>query len=384
MVWVHGLSGGTVAGVFGLPYNHDTACAGPHSAPRSSRFDVDEGRYDRRARPPRASQDRNRAWAGGVLIAGAFPGKRGMMNVILAKPRGFCAGVERAIKCVEQALDRYGRPVYVLNDIVHNKAVVDRLHRKGAVFVKDVDEVPKGAHLLFSAHGVGPERQAQAKNLDLEVIDATCPLVEKVHHEARRFAAKDFTIILIGEAGHDETVGTMGWAPGHIRLIISKEDVDALEVPDDAKVAYITQTTLSVEDCREVIDALEKRFPAIQGPPTADICYATSNRQDAVRALVQRADLVLVVGDRESANSTRLSEIAAQYGKPSYLIGNASQIDAKWLLGVENLLLTSGASVPESLVQEVVEYLKLKGPCHVEESQLVEESVHFRLPSAIA
>lgn len=306
------------------------------------------------------------------------------MKILLAKPRGFCAGVDRAIVCVEKALERYGPPVYVLNDIVHNKAVVDELRAKGAVFVKDLGDVPPGAHLLFSAHGVGPERWSHAKDLHLDVIDATCPLVEKVHFEARRFASRDFTIILIGEEGHDETVGTMGWAPEHIRLVKSKDEVADLEVPNEEKMAYITQTTLSVEDCQEVIDALRERFPKIQGPPKADICYATSNRQAAVRALAPEADLVLVVGDRESANSTRLSEIAAEYGKPSYLISTAAMIEASWLDGVETVLITSGASVPERLVQEVIESLSRFGPCEVEETELVHEDVHFRLPATIS
>jgi len=292
--------------------------------------------------------------------------------------------VDRAIVCVEKALERHGAPVYVLNDIVHNKAVVDELRAKGAVFVKDLNDVPPGAHLLFSAHGVGPDRWDHAKNLNLEVVDATCPLVEKVHFEARRFASKDFTIILIGEEGHDETVGTMGWAPEHIKLVISKEEVPDLEVVDESKLAYITQTTLSVDDCQEVIDALRERFPLIQGPPKADICYATSNRQAAVRALAPQVDLVLVVGDRESANSTRLSEIAAEYGKPSYLIGNYQQIQDVWLDGVETILITSGASVPERLVQEVIDFIGQRGPCEVEEAELVHEDVHFRLPAAIS
>ncbi len=305
------------------------------------------------------------------------------MKIILAKPRGFCAGVERAIKCVEQALERYGAPVYVLNDIVHNSAVVDRLRAKGAVFVKDMDAVPEGAHLLFSAHGVGPNRWDKAQRLNLEAVDATCPLVEKVHHEARRFASKDFTIILIGEDGHDETVGTMGWAPEHIKLVITKEDVEALEVPDENKIAYITQTTLSVNDCQQIIDLLRDRFPNIDGPPKADICYATSNRQDAVRAMAPEADLVLVVGDRESANSTRLAEIAAEYGKPSYLISHAGIINDAWLDGVETLLLTSGASAPDSLVQEVIDYLSTRMHCDVVEREMAVENVHFRLPSVI-
>jgi 4-hydroxy-3-methylbut-2-enyl diphosphate reductase len=243
--------------------------------------------------------------------------------------------------------------------------------------------VPEGALLLFSAHGVGPERWDHAKRLNLEVIDATCPLVEKVHYEARQFASKDFTIILVGEEGHDETVGTMGWAPEHIRLVMSEDDVARLQVPDEDKVAYITQTTLSVDDCEVVIDALRKRFPKIQGPPKADICYATSNRQAAVRALAPEVDVVLVVGDRESANSTRLSEIAAEYGKPSYLISSAARIRDEWLEGAETVLVTSGASVPEGLVQEVIDYLGRLGPCEVDEVELVHEDVHFRLPASI-
>lgn len=306
------------------------------------------------------------------------------MKIILAKPRGFCAGVERAIICVERALERYGPPVYVLNDIVHNKVVVDDLRERGAVFVKDLSDVPAGAHLLFSAHGVGPERWEEAKDLKLEVVDATCPLVEKVHFEARNFASKGYTIILVGEEGHDETVGTMGWVPEHIKLVMKTADVAKLEVPDEKKMAYITQTTLSVEDCREVIDVLKERFPDIKGPPTADICYATSNRQAAIRALAPEADIVLVVGDCESANSTRLSEIAAEYGKPSYLIGSSAMIQESWLEGVETVVITSGASVPESLVQEVLDWVRARGECTIEERELVQEDIHFRLPAAFA
>lgn len=306
------------------------------------------------------------------------------MEIIVAKPRGFCAGVERAIKCVERALERYGAPVYVLNHIVHNAHVVNSLSEKGAVFVQDLDDVPPGAHLLFSAHGVGPDRWEQAKNLDLEVIDATCPLVEKVHHEARRFAAQDYTIVLIGEAGHDETVGTMGWAPENIRLVQSAGDVDALEVANPDHVAYITQTTLSVEDCNVIIEALRARFPKIAAPPKEDICYATSNRQAAVNAWAGEAGLVLVVGDPESANSTRLKDIALTKGKPAYLIPDADAIDPAWLEGVERILLTSGASVPETLVQGVIAYFRERGPCHVEERELVAEDTHFRLPAAVS
>ena len=306
------------------------------------------------------------------------------MKILLATPRGFCAGVDRAIICVERALERHGAPVYVLNDIVHNKAVVDELREKGAIFVKEISEVPAGSHLLFSAHGVGPERWEYAKKLNLEVIDATCPLVEKVHHEARRFASTDATIILIGEMGHDETVGTMGWAPNHIKLVTTKEDIEFLDIPDEDNMAYITQTTLSVTDCQEIIDALKERFPNVTGPPKADICYATSNRQAVVVAIAPKADLILVVGDSESANSTRLAEIARGYGKPAYLISTADYIDDRWLEGVGTVLLTSGASVPEKLVQEVIGRLKAYEPSEVEEVMHIEENVHFRLPANIS
>ncbi len=306
------------------------------------------------------------------------------MKIIVAKPRGFCAGVERAIHCVERALERYGAPVYVLNHIVHNAHVVNELKEKGAVFVHDLGEVPRGAHLLFSAHGVSPERWEHAEGLNLEVIDATCPLVEKVHHEARRFAGGEYTVVLIGEAGHDETVGTMGWAGERIHLIQSKEDVASLVVEDPDKVSYITQTTLSVEDCANIIAALKARFPNARGPAKDDICYATSNRQVAVKALVPEAGLVLVVGDPESGNSTRLANVARAHGKPAHLIPDAAAIDPAWLEGVDSVLLTSGASVPEKLVQGVIDYLKGLGPCEVTERSLVEENIHFRLPKSVA
>lgn len=306
------------------------------------------------------------------------------MKVILAKPRGFCAGVERAIKCVEQALDRYGPPVYVLNDIVHNAHVVTSLREKGAVFVKNLADVPPGSHLLFSAHGVGPERYEHARKYKMEVIDATCPLVEKVHNEARRFASKNYTIILIGEEGHDETVGTMGWAPEHIRLVFDEADVEALEVPDPDHVSYITQTTLSVDECERVIAALKRKFPNIQGPPKSDICYATTNRQAAVNALAPAADIVLVVGDRESANSNRLVDICLAKGRRAYLISSASMIQDAWLDGVETVLLTAGASAPEELVQGVIEYFRARGPVEVEEREQMPEDVHFKLPIDLA
>jgi 4-hydroxy-3-methylbut-2-enyl diphosphate reductase len=306
------------------------------------------------------------------------------MRVILAKPRGFCAGVERAIKCVEEALERYGAPIYVLNDIVHNAHVVHELRDKGAVFVKNLDDVPEGAHLLFSAHGVGPDRYEHAKTHNMQVIDATCPLVEKVHNEARRFASKKFTIVLIGEPGHDETVGTMGWAPEHIKRVLTVDDVQTLEIDDPSNVSYITQTTLSVDDCQKVIDALKARFPEIKGPPKADICYATTNRQAAVNALSPSVDLVLVVGDRESANSNRLAEICRAKGKPARLISDAHDIEDDWLEGVETILLTAGASAPERLVQGVIDFLRTRGPVEVEESEVMAESVRFNLPRELA
>jgi len=306
------------------------------------------------------------------------------MRLIIAKPRGFCAGVDRAIRSVERALERYGAPVYVLNNIVHNAHVVDELRNKGAVFVRSLDDVPEGAHLLFSAHGVGPERWEHANRLCLRVIDATCPLVEKVHNEARRFAERGFTVIMIGEPGHDETVGTVGWAPENIRIIQKPEDVGQLRIDDPEKVAYITQTTLSVNDCLAVIDALRRRFPAIQGPARADICYATSNRQAAIVELAPEADLVLVVGDPESANSTRLRDIARALGKPAHLIPDAAAIRPEWISGVATVLITSGASVPERLVEDVVAWFRGHGSCAVEECALTQEDIEFRLPKEIA
>ncbi|HQL95546.1 MAG TPA: 4-hydroxy-3-methylbut-2-enyl diphosphate reductase [Candidatus Hydrogenedentes bacterium] len=305
------------------------------------------------------------------------------MKIVVARPRGFCAGVDRAIRSVEQALERHGAPVHVLNHIVHNAHVVEELRGKGAVFVRDLDEVPEGGLVLFSAHGVGPDRWAHAKRRGLNVIDATCPLVEKVHNEARRFSDKGRTVILVGEAGHDETLGTMGWAPDHILLVQTLEEAEHVAVPDPANTAYITQTTLSVEDCRAIVEVLKRRFPEIQAPPREDICYATSNRQAAVVALSPEADLVLVVGDAESANSKRLRDIARGMGKPAHLIPDAGAIRPEWLDGVTNLLLTSGASVPERLVAEVIEYARALGPCEVEERTLVEEDVEFRLPKEL-
>jgi 4-hydroxy-3-methylbut-2-en-1-yl diphosphate reductase len=305
------------------------------------------------------------------------------MKIIVAKPRGFCAGVERAIKCVERALDAFGPPVYVLNHIVHNQHVVKTLRGKGAVFVQDLADVPEGAHLLFSAHGVGPDRWREAQTRRLDVIDATCPLVERVHRQARRFSAEGYSIILIGKAGHDETVGTMGWAGENIQLIQTVAEAETIQVAEPDRAAFITQTTLSVEDCMEIIGVLKRRFPGIQGPPRADICYATTNRQVAVKALAENADLVLVVGDPESANSTRLAEVARTTATPAHLIPDAEAIDMAWLEDAGAVLITSGASVPETLVRGVIAFLEHRAACEVIEETLVEENVHFRLPAAM-
>ncbi len=301
------------------------------------------------------------------------------MHILLAKPRGFCAGVDRAIKIVEKALNRFGAPVYVLKHIVHNAHVVDELRRKGAVFVEDIGEVPEGAHLLFSAHGVAPECWHRARERGLDIIDATCPLVAKVHQEIQRFDKLGYSILYIGDAGHDETLGAIGYAPENIQLVRTEADVGSVEVADANKVAYITQTTLSVLDCADIVEALRRRFPKIVSPRKPDICYATSNRQMAIVALVPESDLVLVVGDPESANSCRLRDIALKLGKPAYLIQDAAGINSAWLEGVATVLLTSGASAPEHLVADVIDQLQGQQDCTVEERVLVEEDVHFHL-----
>jgi 4-hydroxy-3-methylbut-2-enyl diphosphate reductase len=281
-------------------------------------------------------------------------------------------------------LELYGPPVYVLNAIVHNGHVVQSLREKGAVFVRRLDEVPRGGCVLFSAHGVGPDRWAEARDRGLKVIDATCPLVEKVHREAKRFASEDYTIVLIGEKGHDEVVGTSGWAPDHIQVVLSESDAERVVAKDPDRVAYLTQTTLSVDDCGRVVAALTKRFPRLSGPAVQDICYATRNRQRAVNDLAPEADLVLVVGDPESANSKRLAEICRKDGKASHLISSAAMIQDTWLDGVKTVVVTSGASVPEVLVQGVIEHLTRRGPCEVEEREIVHEDIHFQLPEAIS
>ena len=301
----------------------------------------------------------------------------------MAKPRGFCAGVERAIDIVELALRKFGPPVYVRHEIVHNGFVVDGLRAKGAVFVEELDEIPPGAVTIFSAHGVGDSVYEEARRRALRVIDATCPLVEKVHKEGRRYAERGFEIILIGHSGHPEVEGTRGSIPGGALLISSIEDATRVCVRDPERVSYITQTTLSLDDTRDVIDTLKSRFPKIVGPDTKDICYATQNRQTAVRALAAQVDLLLVVGARNSSNSNRLREVGQLAGVTSHLINNASEIQAAWLDGVNAVGITAGASAPEELVREVIDRLASVRPIVVEELEGVEETARFKLPSEL-
>jgi len=301
-------------------------------------------------------------------------------KLLLAKPRGFCAGVDRAIDVVNLALDLYPGPVYVRREIVHNVHVVNDLRAKGAIFVDELDEVPDGATVIFSAHGVPPEVRRRAAGRGLKVIDATCPLVTKVHHEAIRFAQEGRPIVLVGHEGHDEVVGTMGHAPEHIHLIGSVEEAEGLHVSDPDRVAVITQTTLSLDDTSAIIGALRQRFPSISAPARDDICYATQNRQMAVKAIAQRAPVILVIGSRNSSNSNRLAEVARDAGARAYLIDDISQIDPAWLDGVECLGITAGASAPEYLVDEVVNYFTARGVTEIEEIQAVTEEVSFALP----
>ena len=303
-----------------------------------------------------------------------------IMKVVLAQPRGFCAGVERAIDIVEKALETYGPPVYVRHEIVHNRHVVDSLRAKGAVFVEELDEVPEGKIAIFSAHGVSKTVETDAESRHLQVIDATCPLVSKVHVEGRRYAAQGREVILIGHAGHPEVEGTMGQVPGGVHLISTAGEVDKLNVKDPSKLAYVTQTTLSVDDTREVIEALKRRFPAIVGPDTKDICYATQNRQRAVRQLSEQVDMILVIGAPNSSNSNRLREIAEELGVPSHLIENAGQLDPKWLDGVQSVGVTAGASAPDVLVQEVVAKLRDLKQISLSVMEGIAENVKFRLP----
>ncbi|GAA1864751.1 MULTISPECIES: 4-hydroxy-3-methylbut-2-enyl diphosphate reductase [Pseudonocardia] len=302
-------------------------------------------------------------------------------QVLLAKPRGYCAGVDRAVEAVEQALDQYGAPVYVRKEIVHNKHVVETLRERGAIFVDEASEVPEGAHVVFSAHGVSPAVRDEAAGRNLQTIDATCPLVTKVHQEAKRFAREDYDILLVGHAGHEEVEGTSGEAPEHIQLVESAADVDSVTVRDPERVVWLSQTTLSVDETMDTVRALRERFPKLQNPPSDDICYATQNRQVAVKTMAPRCDLVLVVGSRNSSNSVRLVEVALGAGAgASYLIDYAREIDESWLDGVTTVGITSGASVPEILVQGVVEYLAERGFGSVEEVDTAEETLTFSLP----
>lgn len=304
-------------------------------------------------------------------------------KLILAKPRGFCAGVDRAIDVVKIALDLYEEPVYVRREIVHNRHVVEELRQKGAMFVDELDEVPNGAIAIFSAHGVSPEVWAQAESRGLKVIDATCPLVTKVHNEAIRFAQQGRTIILVGHEGHDEVIGTMGEAPDAITLIGSEEQVADLNVPDPSKVAVITQTTLSVDETTGIVEALKRKFPHIAFPPSEDICYATTNRQTALKALAAQVDLILALGSQNSSNSKRLIEVAQGVGVKSYLIDDVSEIKPEWLEGARVIGVTAGASAPEHLVQGVVNYFKDLGVTDIEEIEPIKEEVNFALPKEL-
>ncbi|WP_157879185.1 4-hydroxy-3-methylbut-2-enyl diphosphate reductase [Pararhodospirillum photometricum] len=302
------------------------------------------------------------------------------LRVILANPRGFCAGVTRAIEIVEKCLDLYEHPVYVRHEIVHNKHVVESLRSKGALFVDELDEIPDGALTVFSAHGVPKAVVDEAARRTLPVVDATCPLVSRVHKEGQNHVAKGREVVLIGHEGHPEVEGTQGQIPGGVHLVSRPEDVERLSISDPNEIAYVTQTTLSVDDTREVIEALKRRFPNIQGPDVKDICYATQNRQSAVREIAREADLLLVVGARNSSNSNRLREIGTQMGKPSYLIDDASGLDPAWLDGVATVAVTAGASAPEGLVRDLVNRLRDFGRVEVVEQKGVDEHMQFKLP----
>jgi 4-hydroxy-3-methylbut-2-en-1-yl diphosphate reductase len=307
----------------------------------------------------------------------------GPKRVLLAAPRGYCAGVDRAVETVEKALDLHGAPVYVRKEIVHNKHVVEQLADRGAIFVEEETEVPEGELVVFSAHGVAPAVHENAAARSLRTIDATCPLVTKVHVEARRFAADGYTIVMVGHAGHEEVEGTMGEAPGSIVLVQTAEEVAKLELPDPERVALITQTTLSVDETTEIIAALRAKFPAIVSPKSDDICYATTNRQIAVKQLARECELVLVIGSTNSSNSNRLVEVAREHGADSHLIDNHTQVRDEWLQGVETVGITSGASAPEELVESLVELFRQRGAAEISELRTVHEDVRFMLPKEI-
>jgi 4-hydroxy-3-methylbut-2-en-1-yl diphosphate reductase len=305
-------------------------------------------------------------------------------KLLLAAPRGYCAGVDRAVQTVEHALDLHGPPVYVRKEIVHNKHVVARLRERGAIFVDELeDSIPEGALTIFSAHGVSPAVHADAEQRKLRTIDATCPLVTKVHREAMKFAAEGYTIVLVGHAGHEEVEGTMGEAPDSIVLVETEEDVDRLELDDPEKVAYISQTTLSVDETRAIINRLRERFPAIVGPRTDDICYATTNRQAAVKQMARECDLVLVIGSRNSSNSQRLVDVARDHGTEAYLIDNETQVQEEWLEGARVVGISSGASAPEELVERLVGFFRDRGTEDVSDFEVMQEDVRFMLPKTI-
>jgi 4-hydroxy-3-methylbut-2-en-1-yl diphosphate reductase len=306
-----------------------------------------------------------------------------MEKILLASPRGYCAGVDRAVQTVERALELHGAPVYVRKEIVHNKHVVAQLRERGAVFVDDERDVPEGAVTVFSAHGVAPSVHANASERGLRTIDATCPLVTKVHKEALKFARDGYTIVLVGHAGHEEVEGTMGEAPDHIVLVETEEDVDRLEVEDPDKVAYISQTTLSVDETRAIIGRLRERFPGAIGPRTDDICYATTNRQMAVKQLAAQCDLVLVIGSRNSSNSQRLVDVTREHGTEAHLIDHEGQVEESWLDGKRVLGITSGASAPEELVQRLIDFFRARGTEEVAELEVISEDVRFMLPKTI-
>jgi 4-hydroxy-3-methylbut-2-en-1-yl diphosphate reductase len=302
-------------------------------------------------------------------------------KVVIAQPRGYCAGVEMAVETVERALRRHGAPIYVFHEIVHNRYVVEDFARRGVCFVQSIDEVPVGAKLVFSAHGVSPLVWQQAKEKQLEmIVDATCPLVEKVHREVRKFAAQGYWIILIGHEGHDEIVGTTGEAPDQIRIVADAAEATTLDIPDPDKVVVLTQTTLSVDDTREVVTALKKRFPRMITPPKEDICYATQNRQDAVKQLAREVELILVIGSHNSENSNQLCKVAQAQGTKAYLVDDHRAIDPAWLEGVSRIGITSGASVPERLVQEAAAHFAAQG-AEISSLGFPEENIHFSLPA---
>lgn len=304
-------------------------------------------------------------------------------KIILLRPRGFCAGVVRAIDVVKIALDLYGAPIYVRKEIVHNKHVVDELREAGAIFVEELEEVPSGARVIFSAHGVSPAVRLEAKERSLKVIDATCPLVTKVHLEAVKFAKRGYSIVLIGHKDHDEVIGTLGEAPQSTILVSTVEDVDRLNIADPERVSFITQTTLSLDETRDIVERLKERFPKIQGPAAQDICYATENRQLAVKAVVPLCQLLLVVGSQNSSNSRRLVEVCEKMGVPAYLIDDLKEVKPEWLSGIQTVAVTAGASAPENLVEELIQSLEGSGFNELEEMEIKEEDVRFNLPSEL-